>query len=114
MTKTEFIEQLRKELSGIPQTEIDDIIRDQEELIRDALAAGRSEESIIASLGSASELAKNLRAELKIKKAKDENKLPAKVKGVFGAAGAVLVLAPFNLIFVLGPLMGLFGILFGG
>jgi uncharacterized membrane protein len=114
MTKSEFIEQLKKELSGLPQTEIDDIIRDQEEIIRDALAAGRSEESIIASLGSPAELAKNLRAEIKIEKAKDESKLPAKVKGVFGAAGAVLVLAPFNLIFVLGPLIGLFGALFGG
>jgi uncharacterized membrane protein len=114
MTKTEFIEQLRNELSGLPQVEIDDIIRDQEEVIRDALLAGRSEESIIASLGQASELAKNLKAEIKIEKAQDEKKLPAKVKALIGAAGAVLVLAPFNLLFVLGPLLALFGILFGG
>ena len=114
MTKEEFINQLRKELSGIPQSELEDIIRDQEELIRDAIAAGRSEESIVASLGQASELAKNLKAEIKIEKAQDENKLPAKMKAVFGAVGAVLVLAPFNLIFVLGPMMALFGILIGG
>ncbi len=114
MNKTQFIEQLRKALSGIPQVEIDDIIRDQEEIIRDALAAGRTEESIITSLGNPTELARNLKAEFKIEKAQDEIKLGAKVKAMFGAVGAVLVLAPFNLIFVLGPMMAMFGILLGG
>lgn len=114
MNKTQFIEQLKKELSGLPQSEIDDIIRDHEEMIRDAVAAGRSEESFVATFGKPSELARNLRAEIKIEKAQDENKLPAKMKAMFGALGAVLVLAPFNLIFVLGPMMALFGLLIGG
>jgi len=114
MDKTQFIEQLRKELGGLPQTEIDDIIRDHEEIIRDALAAGRSEESILASLGRPEEVARTLKTEIKIVKAQDEVKLGAKLKGMLGAAGALLVLAPFNLIFVLGPMMALFGILVGG
>jgi len=114
MTKTQFIEQLKKALSGLPQSEIDDIIRDHEEIIRDALAAGRTEESIVHSLGQPSELAKSLKAEIKIEKAQDEIKLGAKMKAMFGALGAVLVLAPFNLIFVLGPMMALFGLLLGG
>lgn len=114
MNKTEFLEQLRKELRGIPQVEIDDIIRDHDEIIRDAVAAGRTEESIVSSLGQPSELAKSLKAEIKIEKAQDASGLSAKLKAMLGAVGAVLVLAPFNLIFVLGPLMALFGLLLGG
>lgn len=114
MNKAQFIEQLKKALSGLPQTEIDDIIRDHEEIIRDALAAGRTEESIVASLGQPEELARTLKTEIKIVKAQDEVKLGAKLKGMLGAAGALLVLAPFNLIFVLGPMMALLGLLLGG
>lgn len=114
MNKSQFIEQLRKELGSLPVSEIEDIIRDHEELIRDAMAAGRSEESIIASFGSPSELARSLNAQSKIEKAQDETNFSGKIKGVMGAAAAVLVLAPFNLIFVLGPLMAIFGVLFGG
>lgn len=114
MTKQEFIIQLKVELLGLPQSEIDDIVRDQEEFIREAVSSGRREEDVINSLGSPSELAKNLKAEIKIDRAQTETKLGAKISGVLGAALAVLVLAPFNLIFVLGPLLGLIGILVGG
>lgn len=114
MNKTQFIEQLKKALNGLPQTEIDDIVRDHEEIVRDAVAAGRTEESIVASFGQPEELARTLKTEIKIVKAQDEIKLGAKLKGMLGAAGALLVLAPFNLIFVLGPMMALFGILMGG
>ena len=96
MTKSEFLLNLKVELAGLPQSEIDDILRDQEELIRDAVAAGRTEESIIASLGGATELARNLKAEIKIEKAQEEKHISGKIKGVLGAAGAVLVLAPFG------------------
>ena len=121
MTQKEFIFQLRLQLAGLPTAEVDDIIRDQEEFIRDACAAGRTEESVVAALGTPADLARNLKAEIKIEnaeekifKATEEKHLSEQMKGVFGAVGAVLVLAPFNLIFVLGPFTALMGVLFGG
>ena len=114
MKQQEFIKQLRKQLNGLPQVEIEDIVRDQEEFIREAIAAGREEESVVLSLGSADELAKNLKAHFKIEQAQDEQKLGRQVRGAFGAVGALLVLAPFNLIFVLGPFCGLLGVTIAG
>lgn len=121
MTQKEFIFQLRLQLAGLPGAEVDDIIRDQEEFIREACAAGRSEEAVVAALGTPADLARSLKAEIKIEnaeekifKATEEKNLSDQMKGVFGAVGAVLVLAPFNLIFVLGPFTALMGVLFGG
>lgn len=121
MQKTEYINQLKKELSDLPSNDVEDIIRDQEEFIREALAAGRSETEFLQSIGTPSELAKNIKAELKYEKAesKIENAekdfhLSIKLKSVIAAVLAVLVLAPFNLIFVLGPFLALLGLLMGG
>ncbi len=114
MKKQDFINQLKTELKGLPATEINDIIRDQEEMISDAIVAGRTEEEIVNSLGDPKELARSLKAEIKIDKATLESNLPLQVKGAFGALGALLVLAPFNLIFVLGPFCALIGTLIAG
>ena len=114
MTKTDFMNQLRLNLYGLPSTEIEDIVRDQEEFIREAMAAGRSENEVLRSLGSPVDLAKNLKAEIKIEKAQEQKDFSGQLGGFFVAVGAVLVLAPFNLIFVLGPLLLLMGLVFGG
>ena len=114
MKRQEFFKNLKSELFGIPMVDIEDIIRDQEEMINDALKAGRTEDSIIQSFGDPKELARNLKAEIKIEKAGDEKKLSKQVRGVFGAVGALLVLAPFNLIFVLGPFLAVLGVTFAG
>lgn len=114
MKRQDYINELKQQLKGLPQSEIADIVRDQEELISDALAAGRTEESILKSLGDPSELARALKAEVIIEQASEEKKLGRQLKGAFGAVGALLLLAPFNLIFVLGPFMVLLGILFSG
>ncbi|MBY0553173.1 DUF1700 domain-containing protein [bacterium] len=114
MKKQDFINQLKTELQGLPESEISDIIRDQEEMISDAIAAGRTEEQIVISFGDPKELARSLKAEIKIDKATGEKNLPQQVKGAFGALGALLVLAPFNLIFVLGPFCAVLGTLVAG
>ena len=114
MNRQAFITELRKELNGIPRVDIEDIIRDQEEMISDALAAGRTEDDVVQSFGDPKELAKSLKAEIKIERATDEKKLSKQVRGVFSAVGALLVLAPFNLIFVLGPFLAILGITFAG
>lgn len=114
MKRDEFINELKKELNGIAMSEVEDIIRDQEEFIREAVNAGRTEEAVIQSLGHPRDLAKSLRAEIKLDKVTSEKKLSKQVRGAFGAVAALLVLAPFNLIFVLGPFLALVGVTLGG
>lgn len=112
MNKQEYIHQLKKELQGLMQSDIDDIIRDQEEYFREAASSGRDEASVIHSLGPPAALAKELKAEYQIKVAANESKIPAKIKGIFKAILALCVLAPFNLIFILGPFLAVCGFLF--
>lgn len=114
MNQQEYILQLKVQLSGMPQAEINDIVRDQEELIRDGMSAGRTEAAVLEGLGDPKELARNLKASYRIDQAQDEVKLSRQMSGAIGAVGALLVLAPFNLIFVLGPFCGMMGLLTAG
>lgn len=111
VNKNEYLNQLRKELSGLANSDIEDIIRDQDEYLRDAMSSGREESQVIVSMGSPSQLAKELKAEYQIKAATEEKKVLPKAKIVFKAILALCVLAPFNLLFVLGPFVLLCAIL---
>ena len=114
MNQKKFIEQLRGSLSFLPEEEINEIIRDQEEYIQDAIRSGRNEPEVIASLGDPKLFAASLNATTKIKRAASSIGIKQQVRHTFQAVFAVLALAPFNLIFVLGPFLGVLGLLFGG
>ncbi len=107
MKSADFLKQLESALSGMPADERKEILRDQEEYIRDAVAHGRNEEEVVASLGSPSAFASSLSVESKIQNAESEKTLRGQVGGIIGAVVAVLALAPLNLIFVLGPFIAL-------
>jgi uncharacterized membrane protein len=114
MNKIKFIEELKTSLGHLPKEDVIEIIRDQEEYIRDAMAAGRSEDDVLLSLGSPKAMAANFKAETKIASAQASRSLGSQVSGTFGAVLAVLALAPLNLLVVLGPFIALLGILVGG
>lgn len=50
MNKAEFIGNLRHELKGIPENEIDDILYDYEEHFQIGLSKGKTEEEIAMEL----------------------------------------------------------------
>ena len=50
MTKSEFLDTLRRRLAGMSPREIDDVIGDYTTHFTDGMAAGRSEEDIAAAL----------------------------------------------------------------
>lgn len=112
MTKNDYLNSLRRELSGFSKEELDDVIRDQEEYINDAIASGRSEEEVIKSLGYSSSLARELKASYHLKSAEDNKGLFSKTESTMNVVFALCVLAPFNLIFVLGPFLAMCGTLF--
>ena len=56
MCKQEFLEQLRKGLSGLPQDEIEERLTFYSEMIEDRKEEGLSEEEAVASVGDAAEI----------------------------------------------------------
>jgi len=126
-SKAEYLKILGQHLARLPESERADILRDQEEFFRDAMASGRTEADVIGSLGDPKQLAKALIAEAKLTGAETSfntssstssdvpntslrNQMGATMRAVI----AIVTLAPFNLIFVLGPFLGLLGCLVAG
>lgn len=117
MTRVQFLSRLRNALSGLPQTEISDILADYESHFDDAAAAGRNEEDVAASLGDPVRLARELRAEASLRRW-ETNRSP---KNFFSAGLALFglvtldffILLPFLFvgIFVAGILVFVLGIL---
>ncbi len=114
MKQDQFILELRRALIQLPQAEVEDIIRDQIEYIADAARAGRSEEDVLKSLGDPKSLANSLQADLKIQRAESASSFNNQIRLTVSALLATLALAPLNIIFVLGPFLGLIGLLVGG
>ena len=104
MNKQAYIQALSEHLSSLTIEEQQDILRDVEEHFREASQAGRSEESVIAQLGKPKAFAEMMIAETKVNRIQQATSLGSKLRAVCGALLAVLVLTPFNLIFVFLPL----------
>lgn len=85
-------------------------MQDFEEHFATGLNEGKSEEEIAASLGPPQQIAKELLAEYQLEKATSD----ATEGNVFRALWAIIGLSFFNFVIVLGPLIGLLGIMFGG
>lgn len=128
-----YLTELRQHLSRLPEVEREDILRDQEEFFREALMSGRTEADVIGSLGDPKQLAKTLIAESRITASETafgvtpqttsaaegtavapSASFTAQMNATLRAFLAILTLAPFNLIFVLGPFIAVVGCLFAG
>lgn len=100
MTRAQFLEQLRLGLKGLPDGEITDIISDYQAHFDDGAARGRSESDIAQALGDPTRLARELRAEMRIKKW-EEHQNP---KNFVLAGAALFGLMTFDFLIVL-PLL---------
>lgn len=110
MTEEQFISALSDALKGLAPGERDDILQDFREHFQAGRAEGRTDAEIAASLGSPQTIARELLATHHLQQAE------AKITpgNVLRAAWAVAGLSLFNLVFVLGPVLGLLGIWFAG
>ena len=111
MTKAEFLDTLRRRLSGLPSSEIDELVCDYAAHFADGMAAGRSEAEIAAALGDPMRLARELRAEAGFRRW-ETARTPA---NFFAVLFGFLALMAVDFIFLL-PLLGglaLFTILVG-
>lgn len=109
MNKQEFMSRLSNALQNLPDGEKGDILYDYEEHFRIAAEKGKTEEEAAESLGNPETIAKGYRANAAINKAESNKSVKHITKAVF----SVLGLGFINLVFVLGPYLGICGALFG-
>lgn len=109
MNREQFLARLGKALGGLSATEKREILADYEEHFRSGLAEGRSEEEIARALGSPAVLGGSYRVE----SLTDSSRQGWGAADVMRAVFASLSLGLFNAIIVLGPFIGLLGVLAG-
>lgn len=100
MSRALFIARLRQGLKGLSAEEIDDIVTDYDAHFSDALAAGRQEIDVAASLGDPLQLGNELRAETKLRRWENRRSPRNFVHASLGLIG----LQAFN-IFILLPVL---------
>jgi len=100
MTRQEFMAQLGQGLKGAPPQTAAEILADYESHFAEAGAAGRSEDEVAAALGEPARLARELRAQIGLKRW-DERRTPS------AAVGAVLAIVGLGAldIMILAPLV---------
>lgn len=109
MNRRDFIERLRLGLSGLPANAVEEAVADYQAHFDEGLAAGRSEEDVAAALGDPTRLARELRAEIGLKKWEEQRNPTSAVGAVF----AVLGLGAIDLLILLPILMTVGSVLFG-
>ena len=76
MTKTEFISELKKRLSGLPKEEIDERISFYGEMIDDRVEDGRTEEEAVSDIGTVDEVSAQIIADTPLTKIAKERIKP--------------------------------------
>lgn len=109
MTRLAFMTRLREGLRGLPPEIQAEIIADYENHFKDGAAAGRSEQDVAAGLGDPGRLARELRAEIGLRRWETERSPSAGASAVF----AVLGLGAIDILILLPILMGVGSTLFG-
>lgn len=109
MNKQEYLDALTAELRMLPEADRKDILSDYDSHFTEGVKKKKSEESIAEKLGDPRKIAKEILAQTAIRTAESN----PKVDNVITAIIAVISLSFFNIVFVLGPVVGVAGTLFG-
>jgi len=108
MNKKDFIDKLSSYLAGVPVEERQDVINDFEDHFKEGVAEGRTEEEIAESLGDPKSLANQFKANILANTAEKTTSAINITRAVLATLG----LGFFNLIFILGPFIGIAAVLF--
>src|SRR5690625_5170729 len=107
MTKNNFLSQLTNLLKKLPEKERVEILQDYVDHFAFGLEEGKTEEEIVKSLGSPSQIAKEIRANYHI----DQVNTSTSIGNILRATWAVIGLGFFNLVIVLGPAIALVSVI---
>ncbi|OEH92668.1 HAAS signaling domain-containing protein [Bacillus solimangrovi] len=106
MNKHEFFLNLEHLLAPIPEYDRKEIIYDYEEHFEVGMENGKSENELIAELGSPQMIARDLLSDYRIERAEKDKS----VKNLSRAIFETISLSLLNIVFVLGPVIGLIGV----
>lgn len=109
MNKNQWMNELYSYLNGMPENERNEIMMDYEEHFSNAYAQGKMDPEIIHSLGDPRSISSQYRIQYKLETATNSTN----TRNIMSAVMATTALGFFNLIFVLGPFIGLIGVLIG-
>ena len=109
MIEKQFMIILKKNLKGLSEDDKNEILSDYSEHFRLGKESGKSEDDIIESLGDPAQIGKSSRVELLVDLAEKESA----AGNVFKAIMASFSLGFFNIVFILGPYLGLVGVMIG-
>jgi len=108
MTKYNFLSELERRLSKLPEAERQEILQDYEEHFAFAEEAGKLESDVINMFGSPAQIAKEMTADYHVEQVRETTN----VSDMFSAVFAVGALGFFNLVFVLGPAIAIYATIF--
>ncbi|MGA2975878.1 MAG: DUF1700 domain-containing protein [Spirochaetia bacterium] len=111
MTKDRFLADLKHALGGMTETERREVLYDYEEHFRMGLAEGKPEEQIARSLGNPRVIGKSYAIDALLEESREGGGVTA--ASVLRAVFASISLTFFNIIFILGPFLGLVGVMIG-
>ncbi len=109
MKRDAFLRALRSALSGLPSPEIDEIVADYADHFAESAVAGRDEEDVAAALGDPRRIARELRAELGLRRFEEHWSL----SNLLAATMALAALAVVDLLVLLPLLLGAAGVALG-
>ncbi len=109
MEKSKFILKLEALLKKVPEHDRKEMLYDFEEHFQIGFADGRTEDEIAAELGDPNVIARDLLAEYRLTRAESDQSIP----NMFNAIIATISLSFFNLVFILGPVIGILGVYIG-
>jgi uncharacterized membrane protein len=111
MTQEKFLSDLKGALGRMSDEERREVVYDYEEHFRMGLAAGKTEDQISQSLGNPRQIGRSYAMESLLEEPKGGGDV--KAASVLRAVFASISLTFFNVIFILGPFLGLVGVLIG-
>ena len=106
MMGNEFMKELERLLGKLPKEDRQEILYDYKEHLLIGMENGRTEKEILQEFGDPRLIAKDLMAEYRITEAEKNKNLP----NVWRALLAAVSLSFLNLIFIVGPFIGIIGI----
>ncbi|MBF2717842.1 DUF1700 domain-containing protein [Agrobacterium vitis] len=109
MTKDAFLRMLRLGLAGLPAQEVDDIVADYQAHFAESAASGRSEQEVAAALGNPARIARELRAEMGLRRFESHWSLSNMLAAMMALAGLAIV----DILFLLPLLTVAFFTVFG-
>jgi len=109
MNQEQFLQELSKALQPLSEEERNEILFDFEEHITEGMKEGRPEANIIRELGSPKQIAKELVPDV----TETAPAVQRPKKNLFQMACSAAAISILNLIFVLGPAIGIFGVYVG-